>query len=204
MTEETVDELEAQTRTALQREQFESEINYLRKRNKIDELEMKLIQGLAIDPEHPMVIETLAYHYVDQDQQKKSLPLFKKLIDLKPAYHKSLWQMGDIYVSSGDLDTAQVLVERALELSPNNPKYALTLVEIYYNRNQKEQAIRLMEDIVERRPENVSYRETLAKLYEEVNDYPLVVQCYESILLLDTKSTRIKKKLLEARTKLMK
>ncbi len=110
--------------------------------------------------------------------------------------------MADVYLTLADIETSEVLIDRALSLSPQNPKYAIILVEIYYNTNRKDEAIDLMEQIVKRRPANTDYRETLAKLYEEMGDYDLAVECYQSILTINPNTINIKRKLLEARTKM--
>lgn len=202
MTEQKAQEIDNITRSTIHREEFESELNYLKKKNKIEEYEKKLIEGLAKDPHHPQLIEYLAYHYIEQEQFKKSLPLLKKLLDQNAEHHKALRQMADVYLTLWDIQTSEILNKRALELNPKNPKYALTLVETYYNSKRKDEAIELMENIVKRRPENLWYRETLAKLYEEVKDYELAIECYQSMLTIDPKNAFIKRKLLEARTKI--
>lgn len=204
MTEEKAQEIDNITRSTIHREEFDSELNYLKKKNRLEDYEKKLIEWLAKDPHHPWLIEYLAYHYIEQEQFKKSLPLLKRLLDQNAEHHKALRQMADIYLTLWDIQTAEVLNHRALELSPKNPKYALTLVEIYYNSKRKDEAIELMERIVKRRPENLGYWETLAKLYEEVKDYELAIECYQSMLTIDPKNAFIKRKLLEARTKMEK
>lgn len=202
MTEQKAKEIDNLTRSTIQREEFDAELQYLKKKGKREELEKKLIEWLAKDSDHPGVIEQLAQYYIDQDQHKKALPLLKKLLDQDSDNHKVLRQMADIYLTIEDIETSEVLVKRALSLNPKNPKYAITLVEIYYNTKRKDDAITLMEDIVKRRPANLWYRDTLAKLYEEMHDYDLAIECYQSMLTIDPKNNTIKRKLLETRTKI--
>lgn len=202
MTEQTAKDIDNLTRSTIQREEFDGELQYLKKKWKREELEKKLIEWLAKDSEHPGIIEQLAQYYIDQEQHKKALPLLKKLLDQDADNHKVLRQMADIYLTIEDVETSEVLAKRALALNPKNPKYAITLVEIYYNTKRKDDAINLMEDVVKRRPANLWYRDTLAKLYEEMHDYDLAVECYQSMLTIDPKNNTIKRKLLETRTKL--
>ncbi len=202
MTEQKAKEIDNLTRATIQREEFESELNYLKKRSKPEDYEKKLIEWLAKDNDHIGIIEKLAHHYIEQNQHKKSLPLLKRILDKSPDDHKTLRQMADVYLTLTDVETSEVLIDRALSLSPQNPKYAIILVEIYYNTNRKDAAIDLMEQIVKRRPANIDYRETLAKLYEEMKDYDLAVECYQSILTINPNTLNIKRKLLEARTKM--
>ena len=202
MTAQTAKEIDNLTRSTIQREKFDGELQYLRKKEKREELEKKLIEWLAKDSEHPGIIEQLSQYYIDQSQHKKALPLLKKLLDQDADNHKVLRQMADIYLTIEDIETSEVLTKRALTLHPKNPKYAITLVEIYYNTKRKDDAINLMEDVVKRRPANLWYRDTLAKLYEEMHDYDLAIECYQSMLTIDPKNNTIKRKLLETRTKI--
>lgn len=204
MTEANAKKIDNLTRSNIQREEFESELNYLKKKQKREELEKKLIEWLAQDNAHTAIIEHLSQYYIDQNQHKKALPLLKRLLDQDADNHKVLRQMSDIYLMMEDIETSEVLVKRALSLNPNNPKYAITLVEIYYNTKRKDTAITLMEDIVKRRPDNLWYRDTLAKLYEEMRDYDLAIECYQSMLMIDPKNITIKRRLLETRTKVEK
>lgn len=203
MTESKAKEIDNITRSSIHWEEFDNEIQYLRKKQKWLELEKKLIEWLAKDSEHPLIIEQLSQYYIEQNQPKKSLPLLKRLLDQNPDNHKVLRQMADIYLTLEDIETSEVLINRALTLNPKNPKYAITLVEIYYNTKRKDDAINLMEDVVKRRPANLWYRDTLAKLYEEMHDYDLAVECYQSMLTIDPKNNTIKRKLLETRTKIV-
>ena len=74
MTEEKAKEIDNLTRSTIQREEFESELNYLKKKQKREEVEKKLIEWLAKDSEHEMILEQLALYYVEHHQEKKSLP----------------------------------------------------------------------------------------------------------------------------------
>lgn len=202
MTEETVDQMEQHNKTQIKREEFKSDLEYLKKKQKWDEYESKLIEGLAKDPEHMDIIEHLADFYMMDNQQKKALPLYKKLVEKQPEHHIFLRKMAQVYMMMKDLEMAEVLLDRSLALHPETPKYAMNLVEIYYKTNRKDMSLSLMEDIIKRRPENLSYRSALINLYEEFGYDEKVIDAYESMLLVDPTNITLKRKLLEARTKI--
>ena len=202
MTADMVDQLEQHNKTQIKREEFKADLDYLKKRQKWDEYESKLIEWLAQDPDHADILEHLADFYMMDNQPKKALPLYKKLVEKYPEQHVLLRKMAQVYLSMKDLQMAEVLVDRALALHPDTPKYAMYLVEIYYGTERKQEALRMLERIVERRPNNLSYRTTLVNLYEEFELYDKVVDAYESMLLIDPTNVMLKRKLLEARTQI--
>lgn len=202
MTEQTVQHIEQHTKSQIEWEQYEQELTYLKKRQQRDAYESKLIEGLAKDPEHVHLLEYLADFYMMDNQHKKALPLYKKLVDKDPNNHLSLWKMAQLYLILKDYQTAEMLLDTALTLHPHTPKYAMSLIELYYTTHRVEQALLLLEDVVKRRPENLSYHNALANLYEELELYDGAVQTYEAMLLIDPTNIGIKRKLLEARTRL--
>lgn len=190
------------TREQAYRERFRSDANYAKKKGRREEYEKKLIEGMAFDPHNDEVLRALAEYYFTYNQSKKALPLLKKIVDHHPDDHKALWQIAEIYLEGGDLETSELLTSKALSISPQNPKYAITLTEIYYNTWRLDDAIRSMEDVVKWRPSHVWYREALAKLYEEANEIELAQECYQSLIEIDPNNVRAKKKVLELRNKL--
>lgn len=183
-------------------ERFRSDANYSKKKWKWDDYEKKLIEGLAFDAHNGEVLRALADYYFTYNQTKKALPLLKKIVEEKPDDHKALWQIAEIYLESGDLETSELLVSKAMAINPENPKYAITMTEVYYNTDRVDDAIKSMEDVVKRRPSHIGYREALARLYEEVREYELAQHCYQSIVEIDPNNIKAKKKALEIRNKM--
>ena len=107
---------------------------------------------MSRDQRNITVMKALANYYFTYHKTKKALPLLKKIVDRHPDDHKALWQIAEIYLDSGDLETSELLTTKALAINPNNPKYAITLTEIYYNSGRIDEAITSMEQVVKRRP----------------------------------------------------
>lgn len=202
MTEQEVEKIEQHSKTQLDWEKFVTDIEYLKKKQQWDMYESKLIEELAKDPHHTGILEYLADFYMMDNQKKKALPLYKKLVDQTPNNHIYMWKMAQVYVYMKDYETAEVLLDNALTLHPDTPKYAMTLVELYYHTERIREAVDLMEQIVQRRPENLSYRTTLVSLYEETHEDEKVVATYEAMVTIDPTNAKLKRKLLEARTRL--
>ena len=202
MTKETVDQIEQQSKSKIEWEKFKSDLDYLKKKQKRDEYESKLIEGLANDPEHIDILEHLADFYMMDNQPKKALPLYKKIVEQQSENHVFLRKMAQVYLLMKDFEMAEVLLDNALAIHPETPKYAMNLVEIYYKTGRKKNSLSVMEDIVKRRPENMSYRNALVNLYEEFGYNEQIVDAYESMLLLDPTNVALKRKLLEARTQM--
>lgn len=200
MTSEIAEQIDQKTRAKLEREQLKSELEYLKKRGDRDAYESKLIEWLSKEPEHKEAREYLADFYMMDNQSKKALPLYKQLVDRYNEDHMLLWKMAQTYLSLDDQETAEILLQNALSLQPKNPKYAIDLVKIYYSSQRESEALELMEQIVQRRPENMSYREVLAHMYETAWKYRKLVQAYEEMIIINPTNSRLKRKLLEART----
>ena len=200
MTQDTVTQIEQQSKTHIEREKLKTELEYLKKKQQWDKYESTLIESLAQDHHNVHVLEYLADFYMMDSQSKKALPLYKKIIEQQPDNHVFLRKMSQAYMVLQDLQTAEVLLDTALVLYPKTPKYAMSLVEIYYKTERKDRALSMMEDIVKWRPDNISYRKTLVAMYEDKGDYDKVISAYENMLLVDPTNLGLKRKLLQSRS----
>ena len=99
------------------------EAELLKNEGKFEDSERKLIEGLALDQENIEINRQLSDLYFTLGNHKKALSLLKKVTEMDPEDHKSIWQIGEIYFLTGDNETAELLVEKALDLKNDNPKY---------------------------------------------------------------------------------
>ncbi len=156
-----------------------------KERWKLDTYEKKLIEGLSIDPENLEFLKMLSTYYFNIWKYKKSLPLLKKILDIKSDEDVSLWQMGKIYLESGDIDTAYYFIQKAIEINKKNPKYYITLAEIYYEKDQISKSIKALQECVKLRPSNINYLLSLASLYEDIWEFQNAKKYYFKVLELD-------------------
>ena len=157
--------------------------------------EKKLVEGLAIEPQNRGLMKSLADHYMQQSEWKKSLNLYRKLIEHDPLDDKSIIASSQIYIELNDLPTAEYLALKATQLKPENPKYLMTLGEVYYYQKKLPETIDLVTQIIKLRPNNLEYLHTLARLHKENNDTDAYVYYLQHILILDANNTAIKQEL---------
>jgi cytochrome c-type biogenesis protein CcmH/NrfG len=121
--------------------------------------------------------------------------LLKKIVEFDPTDHKAIWQIGEMYLISGDFETAELLVEKAISLNQSNPKYYISMVEILYNTERKKEAVDIMEKVVKLRPTNTVYLLTLADLFFEIQDFDMAKKNYFRVLEYEPTNEKAKSKL---------
>lgn len=167
----------------------------LRKEWKFDDYEKKIIEWLAIDPDDRDLNKLLADYYFNLWNHKKALSLLKKIVEADPTDHKAIWQIGEMYLISGDFETAELLVEKAISLNQSNPKYYISMVEILYNTDRKKYAVDVMEKVIKLRPTNTVYLLTLADLCLEIQNFDLAKKNYFRVLEYEPTNEKAKAKL---------
>jgi tetratricopeptide (TPR) repeat protein len=167
----------------------------LRKEWKFDDYEKKIIEWLAIEPDDRDLNKLLADYYFNLWNHKKALSLLKKIVEFDPTDHKAIWQIGEMYLISGDFETAELLVEKAISLNQSNPKYYISMVEILYNTDRKKYAVDVMEKVVKLRPTNTVYLLTLADLCLEIQNFDLAKKNYFRVLEYEPTNDKAKAKL---------
>jgi len=167
----------------------------LRKEWKLEEYEKKIIEWLAINSEDKDLNRLLADLYFNVGNHKKALSLLKKIVELDGQDHKAIWQIWEIYLTSWDFETSELLIEKAITINPNNPKYYISMVELLYNTDRKKDAIEEMEKVIKLRPTNSVYMLTLADLYEELWDLDNSKKYYFRVLEFEPSNEKAKKKL---------
>lgn len=167
----------------------------LRKEWKLEEYEKKVIEWLAIQSDNKDLNKLLADFYFSIGNHKKALSLLKRIIETDPHDHKAIRQIGEIYLITGDFETAELLIEKAIAINSSNPKYYMSMVELLYNTERKREAVDVMEKVVKLRPTVSSYLLTLADLYNELGDSDNAKKNYFRVLEYEPSNEKAKKKL---------
>lgn len=168
-----------------------------KEKGQIDVYEKKLIEWLSLEPEYPEFLTMLADHYFHTNHYKRALSLLKRLLSSDKTNHRAMWQMGEIYLSHGDIKTAEIMIEQAVKYQQNNPRYLYSLVDIKYNTDKVDDAIYLMERILKLRPTNVEYLIATAMLYEQQEDFDRARRYYATVLEYDPDNHTAKHKMKE-------
>lgn len=156
-----------------------------KERGKLDQYEKKLIEAMAIDPDHIEIIRMLGDYYFDTGKNIKALSLLKRVVNEDPTNHKAVWQIGQIYLYENQIETAKLLVEKAISLKDDNPKYYISLVEIDYQLGNLKDAIKSLEKVLKLRPKNIEYLLGIATLHEENSEPSKAAYYYSKIIELD-------------------
>lgn len=135
-----IDDEESRT-TMIKKRKLLEKITYdslvFRKAGKLDEYEKKIIEWLAIDSDDKDLNKLLADLYFTMSNYKKALPILKRIVEMDPKDHKAIWQIWEVYLTSGDFDIAELLIQKAITINPTNPKYYISMVELMYNTDKK-------------------------------------------------------------------
>jgi tetratricopeptide (TPR) repeat protein len=184
------DLIEAKRQKSIEMLQFE--LRNLKEKWQASAHEKKLIEARALHPERDEFTTMLAEHYYEQSEYKKSLWLYRKMVDADSSDDKSLAMIANCYIKLGEWENAQVILEKLVQDRPENPRYWMSLAEVYYNFKQLDQTIDCVRTMVKLRPTNMDYLSTLAQLYHETQNYEPYVQILYRMLELDPLNHEIK------------
>ncbi|UFX83442.1 tetratricopeptide repeat protein [Candidatus Absconditicoccus praedator] len=167
---------------------------FLKEKGQIESYEQKLIEGLSYDNENIDLLKMLSDLYFSLGNNKKALPLLKKVLEKDANDHKAIWQVGQIYFEKEDFQTAKLLINKAILLKNDNPKYHVSMAEIMYSLDDIEESINYMENAVKLRPHNINYLLAIASLLEEIGDKNEAKKYYFKVLESDQTNELAKSK----------
>lgn len=147
-----------------------SQIENFKARWLIDEYEKKLVQAVMEFEDDVKLNYMLADYYLDNNDLKKSMSIYKKLHEINPDDDRSLYHLWLINLELGDIKSAEYLVGKAIVLKSENPRYLMSMAEIAYNLDDIMKSIDLVERAISLRPNKFDYLEIVAKLYKEAKD----------------------------------
>lgn len=173
-------------------EMFQFELRNLKDKGQTAAYEKKLIEARALHHDRADFATMLAEHYYDQSEYKKSLGLYRKLVESDSTDDKSLSMIANCYIKLGEWENAQLILEKLVQDKPENPRYWMSLAEVYYNFKNIDKTIDCVRIMVKLRPTNMDYLSTLAQLYHESAYYDLYVQILYRMLELDPLNHEIK------------
>jgi tetratricopeptide (TPR) repeat protein len=112
------------------------------------------LSALKIVAEHPLLLEELAYAYLENSQQDKALPVFKKVIEKIPGHWKIYYEIGKIYFGH-DKTVALPWFYEAVRINPSHADshYFLGLCYLAENKiSQADEEFRLARQLDENNP----------------------------------------------------
>ena len=84
-------------------------------------------QAIELDPENPMILDTIGWIYFKQNKYNKALTFLQRSYENSGNNLVILDHLGDVYLKLGNIEKAQINYESALKLDPTNFKIKLKL-----------------------------------------------------------------------------
>jgi tetratricopeptide (TPR) repeat protein len=79
----------------------------------------------------PVLFNKLAGTYLQTQKYQEAETLLKKSLAFFPDFHTTLVNLGELYYSNQENETAQIYFERALRINPFNPFAHIRLIHVY-------------------------------------------------------------------------
>jgi tetratricopeptide (TPR) repeat protein len=110
---------------------------------------------LAISPEHPQALVSIAAEYLKRGEYQTALPSAEKSVEVSPNYFAAHAILGQI-LAEGDLDVPRGMreLETAVRLAPWQPQVHFALATAYARAGRKADAAKEREEFMRLRGPN--------------------------------------------------
>ncbi|WP_162913316.1 tetratricopeptide repeat protein [Rhodospirillaceae bacterium SYSU D60014] len=103
--------------------------------------EADFLKALELEPEHPYVMNYLAYSWVEKGQNyDRALDMLRRAVDLRPQDGYIVDSLGWVLYRLGDYGKAVKYLERAVELNPTDPVINDHLGDAYWKVGRRNEA----------------------------------------------------------------
>jgi tetratricopeptide (TPR) repeat protein len=106
---------------------------------------------------------------------------YSKCLQLNKKSAASMFELANIYVHQGDMDTAQKLAEEAVSINSENVWYQLLLAALYERNNLPDKSISVYKNIIRQNPSNLDLKLDYANLLSSVKKYEDAINMYNDI-----------------------
>lgn len=140
-------------------------------------------------PQQVNKLDPAAYDYLYSEGLKQkllgnggdALRYFEQCVKLDPQRDAAYYQMAQIVLASGDLNSGKKYAGNALSLDKRNIWYIMMLSSIYYQEGNIDSAVYIYEKSVEYYPHKTNYQIALANLYTENKEYNKALKIFENL-----------------------
>jgi Flp pilus assembly protein TadD len=137
--------------------------------------ERDLKQALKLKPEQPLVMNYLAYSWVEQGVNKtEALAMLKRAVDLRPEDGFVIDSLGWAHYRLGDYKTAIKYLEQAILLEPGEPTVNDHLGDAYWRVGRKLEARFQWQHALTLKPEAAEQPKIKRKIEAGLEDLPKV------------------------------
>ncbi len=111
----------------------------------------------------------------------EALKLFEQCLKINPENSASYYQIAQIVMANGDINSGKKYLRKAIALEPGNLWYLMMLAGTYYQEQKLDSAIIYYEQAVNYHPEKEDMKLTLGNLYSENKKYDKANIIFESL-----------------------
>jgi tetratricopeptide (TPR) repeat protein len=97
----------------------------------------------------------------------RAVGLFNECLKYEPKSAAVHYQLAQIYIKAGDINSARKYSQQAFKLEPDNIWYALQVASIYQAANMPDSAIGVFLGLLKKSPRDINLMYRLASLYEQ-------------------------------------
>jgi tetratricopeptide (TPR) repeat protein len=123
--------------------------------------EEALLGGLRVSPNHPILVQPLAWFYQRQKRHSAAEELLLAELKEHPKDLESRFRLGAIYRDTGRVEAAMAQFRQVLAARPDDAEAHNQLGMLYGGRNQYEEAAREFSEAVRLAPETEMYQKNL-------------------------------------------
>ena len=103
--------------------------------------EADLVKSLELQPDHPQVLNYLAYSWVDRNENlEQAKDMLIKAVSLRPRDGFIVDSLGWLYYRLGDYNDAVIQLEKAVSLEAADPTITDHLADAYWRVGRREEA----------------------------------------------------------------
>jgi tetratricopeptide (TPR) repeat protein len=134
------------------------------KQEKLDEAYKTLLKALDLDPkntQHQNVLLGLAGQYYQQGKIEMAYTIFTEILKHDPNFQEAHYNLGVMYIQSGDYQNALSELQKAVQLKPQDPDAQFALAGVYETLGQNNLAIEHYQNVLVLLP---NYTEAITRL----------------------------------------
>lgn len=144
-----------------------------------------LKQALVLNPNHPDALNNLGLFYLEHDRDMKTAErCFTNVIEQNSTHISALTNLGNLYLTLHQIDSAEVFYHKALALNPNDGRLLNNIGSICNRRDKRDEAIEYFRRALEFLPEDSDILSNLIISVGIVGDKEEVLKLIAQIMKL--------------------
>ena len=144
--------------------------------------------ALALSPNDPATLTSLADSYLGQGEVEQSIPYYRRVAELCPQSAEAHSKLGNAEELITNLPAAAEAYRRALELQPGSPETNCKLANILRRRGELPEALRLCERALALEPARAETYTELGLVYTDMKNLEAAGEAFERAQALNPDS----------------